>query len=511
MNCPLPTLKKISALILLLSSITIGNAQLLDTYDISGSPNGIIPFPGGLPSAFNSFVKYTKLQAPNGQAIHFIAQNQVTDAQIVRARNMLQFYLTNVSGSIYGANKAGVMNAMGNNEATLMLLNGSDGDTDPPMVNGQPLYENEMAVEGHVWYITNDYENHRDASFEEILHMMHDTGIGVDGPDTLPGALPAYQAEIRAAQQNAISNDFAIWPLGADGSDPDVQNWYNELAAENSLSQEYLAAVVDTYYGLWEAWPESTTIGFNGLYPPRTRAEITTEDPMGAALMPRYFSPVININFDIDPSFNGIFNMTRTTSEPYTFKSQYLQHLTLTGANNTGIRGNALENNLNGNDANNTLEGLGANDVLDGKGGLDVAIFTGNLSEYTLTSMSDHVIVQDNTTSRDATDLVYNCQTLRFADQDVDAVLGLNDNDVISTATMFPNPGSSRVTIQIDSVTFDSIDVIIYDLQGKIVRQLTSHSNVFDIEISSLQSGLYIVNLQSDDNGPSINKRLIIR
>ncbi len=58
------------------------NAQLADNYDISTSQNGVIPMPV-TSGNYSTFVKYTKIQAPNGQAIHIIAQNLITDAQII--------------------------------------------------------------------------------------------------------------------------------------------------------------------------------------------------------------------------------------------------------------------------------------------------------------------------------------------------------------------------------------------------------------------------------------------
>ncbi|PID87647.1 hypothetical protein CSB07_00495, partial [Candidatus Gracilibacteria bacterium] len=47
-------------------------------------------------------------------------------------------------------------------------------------INAQPLYQNEIQTEGGDWYIKQNYK-HRDAAYEEILHFVHDNGIGVDG------------------------------------------------------------------------------------------------------------------------------------------------------------------------------------------------------------------------------------------------------------------------------------------------------------------------------------------
>lgn len=44
-------------------------------------------------------MKYTKIQCPNGEAIHFIAQNLISDAQIIYFKALLEFYLTDFAGS----------------------------------------------------------------------------------------------------------------------------------------------------------------------------------------------------------------------------------------------------------------------------------------------------------------------------------------------------------------------------------------------------------------------------
>ncbi len=500
-------MKNLFAIIFILFIYQISNAQLQDNYDISGSPNGVIAMPY-TQGAYASFVKYTKIQAPNGKAIHIMAQNLITDAQIVRARNILQFYLTNVPDSQYGADKTAVVNAMGTNGAMLMLLNGSDGTATPPNINAQPLYQNEMAVEGHAWYINNNYE-HRDASFEEILHLMHDYGIGVDtnGTPSPIGALPAYQAEIRAAQDNA-DNNFAIWPLTA-SSDP---QWYNELAQENSLSQEYLAAVVDSYYGLWEPWTEQEGVGMWGEYIAKTREEIQTEDPMGYALMPKYFSPYININFDIDPTFTGVFDMNRNTALPYTYKSQYLQHLTLTGTNTSGIKGNDLDNILNGNTANNTLQGGKGNDTLDGKAGTDIAVFSGNYAEYTITTNADTVTVQDNTTDRDGTDTLISIETLQFADQGVPntPTMGV-DTELSKSVVIYPNPASEIIYFDFKDIAFSKITIAIYDVNGSIIKQQTILSKQAQMTIQNLNNGVYFVEIQRDNNKAVTIRKIIVK
>lgn len=357
---------------------------------------GITDIPSSLAKTYTSalkFNRYAKVMAPNGKAIHIIAQDGLSDEQIVRARSVLEHYLKSYPGSVYGADKSQVMNKMTENRATLLLLNGKDDGSNPAAeLGGQPLYHDELQVEGGEWYIAQNYE-HRDASFEEILHMVHDTGIGVDQTGTFVGALPAYQAEIRSAQVTALNDK--LWGIG-DGN----KEWIRELTAENSLSQEYLAAVVDSYYGLWGAWKDSATHGMWGLYIAKDRAEISSEDKLGAQVMNnKFFHPYLTYNARIAASFKGNFSLKLDASLPYTYHSQYLRYVTLTGSNDSGVVVNKYDNVITGNSGNNSV------------------ILTGNSSQYTVEKQADGTtLVIDNVDNRDGRNTLSNIETLVFTD-----------------------------------------------------------------------------------------------
>ena len=477
---------------------TVFAQSLPDDIDISTAPNGVVDMPLNVPSVFinDGFVKYTKIQCPNGEAIHIVAQSELSDAQIVRSRSILEFYLNDFEGSEYGSDKTDVINTMGTNDALLLLMNGADGDGPEPNVWGQPLYNDELPVEGHQWFMNNDYD-HRDAAFEEILHFMHDMGIGVDGSNAIDNpALPDYQAEIRAAQINAGLNNFAIWPIGADGSGPEpfVEDWYNELDDENSLSQEYLASVIDSYYGLWAPFTEEPNLGMWGLYIAHDRAEIETEDPMGFAVVEKYFSPVINIDMIIDPSMNEVFSMNFNSSQPYTHKSQYLQHCYLTGSNNSGLLGNNLYNRLKGNNGNNTLEGLGGDDSLDGFTGENTAIFTGLYSDYTVTNNTTYALVEDGVSDRDGVDTLWNIQSLQFSDQNISITLNstveIEDSQTIENSkNIYPNPARTIFNIE----TTNSGTLSILNITGQMIYQKPFTKGLNTINVSDLSEGVYLV------------------
>ena len=338
-----------------------------------------------------NFNRYTKVVTPNGGKIHIVAQSNLTDEQIVRARSTLEHFLKNYPGSEYGDNKSELANKMAENGAILTLLNGQDDGNNPVEVNGQALFENEIQVEGHPWYINQDYNNHRDATYEEILHLVHDYGIGIDGHNSFPGAIPKYQSEIREAQKNALSNN--LWGIGAD-------RWINELTDENSLTQEYLAALIDSYYGLWGAWTDSNSHGMWGIYVAKTRNEIFLEDPIGGEIMNnKFFHPYLTYNARIDPSFNGTFSLRFDSSKPYTNHSQYLKDITLLGNNDTSVHINQLDNNIIGNN------------------GINSVIFNGDSSEYIIDISENRTSVIDKVTNRDGINILHGIEKLKFTDQ----------------------------------------------------------------------------------------------
>ena len=341
-----------------------------------------------------NFNRYTKVLTPNGGKIHIVAQSNLTDEQIVRARSTLEHFLKNYPGSKYGNNKSELANKMAENGAILTLLNGQDDGNNPVEVNGQALFQNEIQVEGHPWYVNQDYNNHRDATYEEILHLVHDYGIGIDGHNSFPGAMPEYQSEIREAQRYALSNN--LWGIGAD-------RWINELTDENSLTQEYLAALIDSYYGLWGAWKDSDTHGMWGIYVAKTRNEIFLDDPIGGKIMNnKFFHPYLTYNARIDSSFSGTFSLRFDSSKPYTNHSQYLKDITLLGNNDTSVYINQLDNNIIGNKGINTV------------------IFNGNSSEYIIDISDVETSITDKVSNRDGINILQDIEKIKFTDQTIE-------------------------------------------------------------------------------------------
>lgn len=359
-----------------------------------GEDSGIIqPTPSEYGPFINKgFDRYAEVIAPNGEPIRIFAQDEISEAQIIRARNLLRFFLTNVEGSTWGKDKSDVAESMADHMAILLMINGYDGSGPEVNLPGQYLFDEETPVEGSKWFMKNNY-NHRDAAFEEIFHLVHDLGVGT----YVNGARPDYQADLLAEAEAAL--DDGRWGIPVD---PGINQWINELRAENSLAQEYIASVIDSYYGLWGPWDEADG-GMWGIYIAKTRDEIATLDPRGAELLEQFLSPTLTYEIRLDSALDQDFDLNFDESKPYTHKSRYMLNVTLTGSNPMGIIGNEKDNTLRGNTADN---------LLDGSSGDDTVVYCHPASSYTVTPDSTGHAVS----GPDGTDSLRNIEFIHFAD-----------------------------------------------------------------------------------------------
>ena len=247
--------------------------------------------------------------ADNGKPIHVFAQKEISDLQLRHVRDVMLHYLTDLPGSEFGSNKRAIADRMAENRAMMMICKGHDGQFREPRINAQPLYADETIVEGSPAYINNEFEDHRDATLEETLHCVHDFGIGVDVRWAPKGAAPDFQKEIRSATAFAMKND--IWPTK--NADEEAGDWIEELRQEGSLTQEYLASVIDSYYGLWGPFDED--FGMWGIYIAKTRSDIETKDSKGFSLVEKFFHPYLTYNAEIDSRFSGCLLYTSDAAD----------------------------------------------------------------------------------------------------------------------------------------------------------------------------------------------------
>ncbi|QZT35674.1 hypothetical protein K5X82_10105 [Halosquirtibacter xylanolyticus] len=369
----------------------------LTKVDITSSEQGIVPLPDDISSKMRDvFSKYTKVTAPNGRPIHIFAQSGVSNAKVVRARQILAMYLTDVKGSKYGSFKSLIANSMADRNAALYFFNTED-DKEQHMssltfapFNGQDLYASEAFVEGSPEYIQN---SPRDASYEEILHLTQDYGI--------TPMLPQYQKEIYDRAHDAVSSNIYMPPSELPKADYD---------------QEYLASVWDVYL---DAWAYQDPPAQYGEYLYNTREMLKEKDPIGYGLVEAFLPAVLTYNAHIYELFEGTFHLDYREDFSYTHKSKHLRDATLTGTLNSGLQGNQYDNNLTGNIADNTFIGGKGDDYIDGNDGTDTVVYEGMYSEYEITITGTKTVIKDKVSDRDHTDTVIHIEKLQFKDRTI--------------------------------------------------------------------------------------------
>jgi hypothetical protein len=383
---------------------------MLPDIDISNSPNGVVLLPENVPDVVRTtFMKYTKYNAPNGKPIHFLAQDAWTDDQIMHARNVLEHILTSYPGSAYGNDKTAIANSMSEKRATMVLFNNTD-ELEKAFKSGlesldhsmQDLRSNESPAVGD-----DDYMGHitRDASYEEIWHLVHDYGV-------VP-TLPKMIEEMRIANDTAAGKGWRAWPQDEPQEHPN----------------EYIGVLIDNYYDLWviepklyeardyEPGPEGTT--HFGSYFANGREKLKKEDSLGFALIEKFFPPYLKYTPQLPVDFEGDFSMKLDESKPYTFKTQHLANVTARGSNEVNLVGNGHDNELTGNSGNNVLTGSAGEDQIDGGEGEDTAVFSGDSEEYKVSTEGDVTIVSDQVAERDGIDKLRNVEFTQFGDQKI--------------------------------------------------------------------------------------------
>ena len=109
-------------------------------------------------------------------------------------------------------------------------------------------------------------------------------------------------------------------------------------------------------------------------------------------------------------------------------------------------------------------------------------------------------------------DLAYNCEILKFSDQEVlVSTLSTQDFQLSNVISVFPNPTVDNVTIKINDINFKSIEVSIYDLSGRIIHNSNHTSNKFKISMLPFSKGVYYLKFRRDNNKIlSVGKKILV-
>ena len=366
--------------------------------DISKSSNGIVMMPNNVDKIFKDFDRYTKINAPNGKPIHIVVEPGYNDRQVIYARKVLINHLTNLPGTKYGHDKTTIANAMANNQSILFLFKDTNSfrgwfrniERKGFEVNGQDLRAYETILEGTDGYMAQKNPT-RDASYEEIMHVVQQWGIEQAHP--------------------TLSQDLfdAFW-------DARAKNIY---LLNYDETHEYFICGFEAYYDMWAHDPENDGTR-ESEYVPISNASLKVNDPKMYNIVEQFMGKHWMYMAEIAKEYNGTFSLSKDSDKTYTNKSQYLRKAALTGNNNNDLTGNNFDNSLFGNSGNNNIKPLGGFDIIDGGPGNDVAIFIGKKSEYILRNQDGRIIVDDINYWRDGQNILINMEKLKFLDKTMD-------------------------------------------------------------------------------------------
>ena len=76
-----------------------------------------------------------------------------------------------------------------------------------------------------------------------------------------------------------------------------------------------------------------------------------------------------------------------------------------------------------------------------------------------------------------------------------DELASVNDKLPSNSASIYPNPANNEITVSVDN-KYQVQSIKMMDITGREVKNLTA-SNIVKIDITDLQSGYYIINIQT--------------
>lgn len=210
------------------------------------------------------FSQYIYVETPNGQRVNIFGTQGVQEEQMEYAKEILLNYFSTSGEAFSTSQKEIIMNSMGNRKCALVFFEDEE-EFEEHIVrvslsgfNVQDLYASESLNSGN-----------RDASYEEILHLVHNYGIAP--------TLFIYQDRLQKACDVAIESGLYSPPDDLPKADFD---------------DEYFAALMDCYLGLWEG----TDGTMDGEYRPSSKGEMLMEDPEGYQLVRDLFGDIQRVH-----------------------------------------------------------------------------------------------------------------------------------------------------------------------------------------------------------------------
>ena len=91
-----------------------------------------------------------------------------------------------------------------------------------------------------------------------------------------------------------------------------------------------------------------------------------------------------------------------------------------------------------------------------------------------------------------------------------DPVIGVNEINGVISSSVYPNPATTELTIELTTQELENASLFLLDLSGKMVRNQTatvSGTSTTTMDISSLSAGVYVLKITTDKG--SITKKVV--
>lgn len=92
---------------------------------------------------------------------------------------------------------------------------------------------------------------------------------------------------------------------------------------------------------------------------------------------------------------------------------------------------------------------------------------------------------------------VFGCSNTSMVTQNVDACTGLSKNGALSGLSVYPNPTSSALTVELNNNLAKTITVS--DLTGRVIMTASNNNSKIDLNLNELANGVYYVKVSSDN------------
>lgn len=87
----------------------------------------------------------------------------------------------------------------------------------------------------------------------------------------------------------------------------------------------------------------------------------------------------------------------------------------------------------------------------------------------------------------------------------INSTLGIVDNDLSTSISIYPNP--TKDILKINLINTIDAEVYLYDIQGRLILNKEINKEVSTLDISHLHSGVYILNIKTDIG--TVSKKII--